>query len=607
MKKFSAIAIILILGVSVNQKTSAALVPPNEIEVLGPICGTPMYVEGTINVDTTWTTSHIYVLPGGYFPYSEVIVSAGVVLTIEPGVVIKFKEKPFGLVIDGKIIANGTEQNPIYFTSYKDDTLCGDTNGDGYATTPSSGDWEGITFNYGSDDSSSIQQAVIRYSGYYQGPVILDKVVPILENITFASNTFNGVRIAGGNWPSVSLNSTSVIYFIGDGINILPGHKLEIAPGVKIKLGSQFGNNAIYVSGQLKAEGTQDSPIIFTSLKDDWVCGIGAAGETICDTNNDGYDSLPNASDWEAIIFNTGSDESSIIKYTIIRYGGNGSSINLVSSNAPIVLDRVSPTLDNISFQNNSANVVQLLSGNWPTSSLNSTTVIYKIGDITIAPQHVFTIKPGVKIKFGGWQGYYNLLIVGKLVANGTQQDTIAFTSMKDDSICGIGVYGEAICDSNNDGSYSLPGPGDWESIEFNFDSDPSSIIQWAYVRYGGQFYEGGIHINGVSPTISYTVFDSNLRGLKLESGANPTLICNDFIYNDDFSMYNSQTSSIVLAEGQWWGYTSGPHHPTLNPTGEGIRVSDGIDFIPWSSFSCVQPLYKDFHKDFLPLVIKNP
>ncbi len=35
----------------------------------------------------------------------------------------------------------------VYFTSYKDDTLKGDTNGDGAASSPANSDWVGIYDN----------------------------------------------------------------------------------------------------------------------------------------------------------------------------------------------------------------------------------------------------------------------------------------------------------------------------------------------------------------------------------------------------------------------------------------------------------------------------
>ena len=65
--------------------------------------------------------------------------------------------------VDGKLVAAGTMTNPIYFTSYLDDTVCGigafdepicDTHNDGDGIAAQTGDWGSIFFNSGSDDSS---------------------------------------------------------------------------------------------------------------------------------------------------------------------------------------------------------------------------------------------------------------------------------------------------------------------------------------------------------------------------------------------------------------------------------------------------------------------
>ncbi|MCL4439564.1 MAG: hypothetical protein M1609_02905 [Firmicutes bacterium] len=88
----------------------------------------------SITADTVWSSANTYVVQ------STTTVAPGVSLSIDPGTVIKFK--PYAkMVIKGTLVAPGSEQANIVFTSYKDDAYGGDTNGDGTATVPARGDW----------------------------------------------------------------------------------------------------------------------------------------------------------------------------------------------------------------------------------------------------------------------------------------------------------------------------------------------------------------------------------------------------------------------------------------------------------------------------------
>ena len=89
-------------------------------------------VSGNISVSTTWTSGNIY------YVTRDTTVVAGVTLKIEPGVIVKFRSNS-GLIIDGKLEAMGTASQPIYFTSYRDDSAGGDTNGD--SSSGEKGDW----------------------------------------------------------------------------------------------------------------------------------------------------------------------------------------------------------------------------------------------------------------------------------------------------------------------------------------------------------------------------------------------------------------------------------------------------------------------------------
>ena len=71
---------------------------------------------GNITVSETWTNNNIYLLDGWVF------VKAGVTVTIQPGTVIKGDFITQGALIverDGKLVADGTVDQPIVFTSQK--------------------------------------------------------------------------------------------------------------------------------------------------------------------------------------------------------------------------------------------------------------------------------------------------------------------------------------------------------------------------------------------------------------------------------------------------------------------------------------------------------
>jgi hypothetical protein len=90
-------------------------------------------------------------------------------LTIMPGAILKFKNTNSwsGLSLNnsgaGKIVANGTADKPIIFTSDKDDSYGGDTNGDGTASTASQGDWNGIYLS--GKDGSNFTNCIFKYGG----------------------------------------------------------------------------------------------------------------------------------------------------------------------------------------------------------------------------------------------------------------------------------------------------------------------------------------------------------------------------------------------------------------------------------------------------------
>lgn len=559
-----------------------------------PICGPTENVGGAIATNTTWAAGKVYVLTG------DITVNQLTTLTIQPGAVIKINWDR-GFTINGKLVANGTAEHPIYFTSIKDDSICGDTNGDTTASVPNTGDWRWIHFSEVGDADSQIRNAVVRFGGRddegygrseWRSPIRFYRTVPELESITFEKNHRNGAAIMGGDWLTKDLKESNVVHILEAGLRILQANTLTIPAGLIIK---PEWDQGIIVDGKLIARGAVDAPIIFTSTADDTVCGTGVAGEPICDTNNNTTASVPNTGDWRWIDFTEVSDPQSEMSRVVVRYGGrDDEGYGRSGWRATIRLYRAVPILENISFEKNYRNAVAIAGGDWLTAGLRSTTVVHYIeGYVRIPQANTLTIPPGAKVKIAYDIG---MVVDGRFVAQGTAAAPIIFTSAKDDTVCGVGAAGEPICDTNNDGVASVPATGDWRWIDFTPVSDPQSIIEHAAFHYGGRDDEGygrstwraALRINTASPTISNTAFVDNWTGIDIWGDAHPTLICLDFEANESpYAIWNE--AAVVSARNSWWGSVSGPTHAT-NPHGKGNKVTDGVEFSPWRTAPCILP-----------------
>ena len=94
----------------------------------------------------------------------------------------------------------------------------------------------------------------------------------------------------------------------------------------------------------------------------------------------------------------------------------------------------------------------------------------------------------------------------------------------------------------------------------------------------------GGIHCCNYShPHLdSCTISENHGDGLYFHQNGNAIIhhcIIND---NEGYGVRNIYAAVLVDAESNWWGDSTGPYHPTLNPGGLGDTVSDYVDFDPW-------------------------
>jgi len=155
---------------------------------------------GPIDTDTTWSAVDIHLVTG------TVTVQTGTTLTIEAGTVVKF-DAYTGLTVNGTLHAVGTSGGRIVFTSYRDDSVGGDTNGDG-ASSGQPGDWYQIYFSSTSDsEASRLENAVIRYGGGGTGSIYEDGVSVPVHSCEIRDGLNTGVYL----WNSSAAVTNSVI------------------------------------------------------------------------------------------------------------------------------------------------------------------------------------------------------------------------------------------------------------------------------------------------------------------------------------------------------------------------------------------------------------
>ncbi len=470
------------------------------------------YVTG-VGTDTTWDAEGSpYVI--GY----SLSVPAGVTLTLDAGTVVK-SELQGSLLVSGSLLTNGTAAEPVVFTSTLDDSVGGDTNNDGSASSPIRGYWAGICLQAGS--AASLTHTEVLWGGGRNGgwPNILLPALqiadssPTLDHVTIAQSASNGIEITGDSSPVIEGSTIRDCSNTGIYVDASSTATPLIADStISHNAGSGYGSGLLLVNGT--------STVTRCLVKDNASIGLSKSGSGVCTITDNSF------------VGNT--------SYAMM-FGG------------------VQPILANNTGSGNGTNGMRIsnLDSSW---ELSPQPLPYVIGYSLSVPAGVtLTLDAGTVVK-SELQG--SLLVSGSLLTNGTAAEPVVFTSTLDDSVGG---------DTNNDGSASSPIRGYWAGICLQAGSAASlthTEVLWGGGRNGGwpNILLPALQIADSSPTLDHvTIAQSASNGIEITGDSSPVIegstirdCSNTGIYVDASSTATPLIADSTISHNAGSGYGSG-------------------------------------------------
>ena len=503
----------------------------------------------------------------------NVDIKAGSLLQIDAGVIVKMPDN-HSINVEGGLVITGSESESVVITSVHDDTVGGDTNLNGNATSPSREQWSNIYIADSSIDFATVLEHVeVRYA---RTGIYISNARPTIRN-AIIREVKNGIEVHNGNAnPLIEGVAFSAFTDYAVYANSRANMQLlnnTVDGGDEGYQGFRFNGSS---TGRIEGNtitGVRHFAVDFASgvnapvLKNNTFTGNGIAMRvppSALPSAEDGNVFLPND---RTGIWVRGASRSGELRLSVLRDEDSGSEINTY------VMD----------------------------------------GTTTMNGGSVLTIDPGVVLKFGRDA---RLVVNGTLKAEGTAELPIGFTAYQDDTLGG---------DIGLDGDKSSPYAGYWYGIELNGTKD--HVIRHAKIRYGGAnstsyanittgydkavliedteiAYSGSYGIRDYYSAVTMnrvdvygntddgiyaiqridndqrsTITDSRIyanggSGVDAYSSAQVTIENSEVFANAGHGV-EARSNATVKAEGNWWGAADGP---SGNGPGSGDSISGSVD-----------------------------
>jgi hypothetical protein len=140
-----------------------------------------------------------------------------------------------------------------------------------------------------------VWDVVYEHDGFHPYDISPDR--SIVDDVDFGTSTLFPL----GNTVSGAISGTwDGIYSVSGNVNVPAGETLVINPGTRIQF---LGNYHFDVLGELQAVGAEGDEIVFTTLRRNQAVGRGY---------------------WQGIDFEDSSDDSSLLKHTVVEYAVDG-------------------------------------------------------------------------------------------------------------------------------------------------------------------------------------------------------------------------------------------------------------------------------------------